>query len=420
MWDLMLRGAHVLDPASTRDEVCDVAVHRGRIHTVGPDLPTDRATQVVDLSGRLLTPGLVDIHTHVWHGASYWGVDPDPVAWRTGVTTWVDAGSAGAYAIQGLHRHVTTTNSARVHALINVSGVGLTGQTGEHHVLDNLDVDAATTVAAKYGDFVRGVKARIDRHTVGAHGLEPLRRAAELSRRLERPMMAHIGYGPPTVAEILPFLRAGDILTHCATGVATDLVSRGRPSDAVLRARDAGVLFDLGHGSGAFDFDVLETELSAGITPIVSSDLHLRSLYGPAFDLPTVLSKVLAAGVPLFDAIAAATTRPARALGLDAGTLAPGAPADIAVFRVDQGPFPVVDVHGGTRDAPTRLTNMATYLAGRLLPPRAGDPPPPWIPLSPAQRTAETERQDRTRTAVRYLTRPEEFDEPFPRPGDHA
>ncbi|MCY9786485.1 amidohydrolase/deacetylase family metallohydrolase [Nocardiopsis sp. EMB25] len=416
MWDLLLRGGRVIDPASGRDETADVAVRAGRIAAVAAGLPGSRAALTVDVSGRLVLPGLVDAHTHVWHGATYWGLDPEPLAWRTGVTTWVDAGSAGAYAMEGLRRAVADPSPLRVHALINVSGLGLVGRTGEHHVLENLDVDAAAAVAAQHGDLVRGVKARIDRHTVGEHGLEPLRRAVELARRLERPLMAHIGYGPPDLADIAPLLTEGDILTHCATGVAAGLVADGRPTDTFLRLRDAGVLFDLGHGSGAFDFAVLETELAAGIEPIVSTDLHVRSVHGPAFDMPTVMGKALAAGMGLAETVAAATVRPARALGIDAGTLEVGARADIAVFETEYGRFPTVDVHGGVRESPLRLANTATYAAGRLLPPLAAAPPPVWVPLSSAQRGAEADRRDRVRTSVRHLDRPEDFDEPFPRP----
>ncbi|MEV2278892.1 amidohydrolase/deacetylase family metallohydrolase [Nocardiopsis sp. NPDC049922] len=416
MWDLLLRSGRVIDPASGRDETVDVAVRAGRIAAVATGLPEERAASTVDVCGRLVLPGLVDLHTHVWHGATYWGLDPEALAWRTGVTTWVDAGSAGAYAMEGLRRAVVDPAPFRVHAMINVSGLGLVGRTGEHHVLENLDVDAAVAVAAQHGDLVRGVKARIDRHTVGEHGLEPLRRAADLARRLQRPLMVHIGYGPPDLADVEPFLSEGDILTHCATGVATDLVADGRPTDALLRLRDAGVVFDLGHGSGAFDFDVLETELAAGIEPIVSTDLHIRSVHGPAFDLPTVMGKALAAGMGLTETVAAATVRPARALGLAAGTLEVGARADIAVFAAEHGRFPTVDVHGGVREAPIRLTNTATYAAGRLLPPYVAAPPPVWVPLSDAQRRAEADRHGRVRASVRHLDRPEDFDEPFPRP----
>ncbi len=423
MWDLLLRGGRVIDPASGRDHTADVAVHNGRIAQVIPTSPTGAApedtgaTEVVDARGQLVTPGLVDAHTHLWSGATYWGLDPAPIAWRTGVTTWVDAGSAGAYGMTGLQRHVADPAQVRVHALINVSGLGLVAETGEHRVLDHLDIDTAAAVAARHGALVRGVKARIDARTVGENGLEPLRRAGRLARRLERPLMVHVGYGPPTIADITPLLAEGDVLTHCASGCPTDLVADGKLTDATKRALDAGVRFDLGHGSGAFDFDVLETELAAGVRPIASSDLHTRSVHGPAFDLPTVLTKMLAAGMGVTEVIEAATLRPARAFGLDAGTLTPGAPADIAVFDVEEGRFPLVDVHGGVRTAPLRLVNAATYVAGHPLPPRAADPPPPWVPLSPAQQDAETTRQQRTRAEVRQLVRPEDFDEPFPRPG---
>jgi dihydroorotase len=416
VWDLLLRGGRVVDPDSGLDGTADVAVRAGRIAAVAPGLPAAEAARTVDVTGGLVLPGLVDLHTHLWHGATYWGLDPVALAWRTGVTTWVDAGSAGAYAMDGLRRTVAEPAPFRVHAMINVSGLGLVGRTGEHHVLDNLDVDAAVAVAAQQGDLVRGVKARIDRHTVGEHGLEPLRRAVTLARRIERPLMVHIGYGPPGLADIEPFLGEGDILTHCATGVAPDLIADGRPTDALKRLLDSGVVFDLGHGSGAFDFDVLEAELAAGVEPVVSTDLHIRSVYGPAFDLPTVMGKAMAAGMDLSRTVAAVTVRPARALGLDAGTLAVGARADIAVFDVERGAFPTVDVHGGVRDAPLRLTNTATYAGGRLLEPHAAPAPPVWVPLSDAQRRAEDERRERVRTSVRHLDRPEDFDEPFPRP----
>lgn len=416
MWDLLLRGGRVVDPRSGYDGVADVAVRAGRVAAVAPGLSPDGAAEVVDVTGSLVTPGLVDLHTHVWHGGSYWGIDPDATAWRTGVTTWVDAGSAGAYSIDGLHRYVATTSAARIKALINVSGLGLVAETGEHHVLGHLDVDAAAAVAARLGDFVVGVKARIDKNTVGPNGLEPLRRAVELARRLSRPLMVHVGYGPPHIADILGLLGEGDILTHCASGAPTDLVSDGTLTDAMRRALDAGVVFDLGHGSGAFDFDVLDIELTEGVRPIISSDLHARSVHGPAFDLPTVMTKLLAAGWSVADVVEAATLRPARAVGIDAGTLAVGAQADIAVFAAEEGEFPVFDVHGGTRTAPLRLTNTATYVAGRLLPPVAAEPAPPWIPLSAAQDRAEKARRAETRDAAApRLTRSDDFDEPFPR-----
>jgi len=401
MWDLVIRGGRVIDPASGRDEIADVAVREGRVVAVEPNLDPARATDTVDARHKLVTPGLVDMHTHVWHGASFWGTDPDTHAWRSGVTTWVDAGSAGAYGIEALRAHVAEPARVRVRALLNVSGLGLVAESGEHRALEHLDVGSAASMAARQGEFVVGVKARIDRHTVGENGIEPLRRAVTLARSIERPLMVHVAYGPPAISEILPLLGEGDVLTHCASPAPGDLVTPNGISDALRRARDTGVVFDLGHGSGALDFDVLETELSAGIRPIISSDLHARSAHGPAFDLPTVLSKLLAVDWSLFDVIAAATVRPCDALGIDdgSGTLQPGTAADIAVFDIEHGTFEVFDVNGSVRQAPMRLRNTATYVAGRQLPPVADAPTPPWIALTPEQRVTEQHQLAEIRAA---------------------
>src|SRR5699024_1480106 len=215
------------------------------------------------------------------------------------------------------------------------------------------------------------------------------------------PLMVHVAYGPPAISEILPLLGEGDVLTHCASPAPDDLVTPGGISDALRRARDAGIVFDLGHGSGALDFDVLETELSAGIRPIISSDLHARSAHGPAFDLPTVLSKLLALDWSLYEVVAAATTRPCSVLGIEdgSGTLLPGTAADIAVFDIEHGTFDVSDVNGSVRQAPIRLRNTATYVAGRKLPPVAAAPAPPWIALTPEQRATEQQRLTEIRAA---------------------
>lgn len=419
MWDMLLRGGRVLDPASSHDGPADVAVRSGAVAAIGQGLPADAAAEVVDVTGSLVTPGLVDMHTHVFPSATYWGLDPEPVAWRSGVTTWVDAGSAGAYSLEGLRTYVADRVPVRIHGLINVSGLGLVAETGEHHVLDHLNTVDAAAVAARHGDFVRGVKARIDARTVGANGIEPLRRAKTLAAQLDKPLMVHVGYGPPNIAEIVPLLGEGDILTHCASGCPSDLVSDGALTSPAQSALERGVVFDIGHGSGAFDFDVLETELAAGVEPIISTDLHARSVHGPAFDLPTVMMKMLAGGQDVPTVVAGVTTRPARALGLhDVGSLREGSAADIAVFTVENGRFPVVDVHGGVREAPARLTNTATYVAGKRLPPTAAASPPPWVSLSEAQQQAEAERVAAMRAAAApRLESPDDFPQPFPRAG---
>ena len=380
-FDLLLAGG----------EPFDVAVTGGVITEVGRGLPRD-ARSVVDVTGRLVTPGLIDLHTHV--GPGYWGIEPDPIAWYTGVTTWVDAGSAGAYTLAGLHR-VAATAAVRVPVLLNISAVGLAGRTGESRDLGNCDVALAVDTIQQHRELIRGIKVRIDRDTVGDNGVEPLRRGLAAARACGVPVMVHIGTTPPALDEVLELLGPGDIVTHCASGIAAPL------GPAMRSAVDRGVLLDLGHGSGGFAFDVLERQLDAGLAPhTVSTDLHCRSVLGPVFDLPTTMAKLLAAGVPLADVVAAVTERPARALGLPGGTLTPGAPADLAVFEVRAEPHPVVDAHRQVRTSPVRLVNEATYVAGRLLPPRLPAAPPPWVPLTDAQRAALAARESAVRSLL--------------------
>lgn len=372
-WDLLLAGG---DPF-------DVAVRDGVIAEVGPDLPRDART-VVDVTGRLVTPGLIDIHTHV--GPGYWGITPDPIAWYTGVTTWVDAGSAGAYTLAGL-RAVAAGAEVRVPALLNISAVGLAGRTGESRDLANCDVPLAIDTIQAHRPLIRGVKARIDRETVGDNGVEPLRRAVAAAEACGVPVMVHIGAAPPRVEEVLDLLRPGDLVTHCASGIAAP------PLPAMRAAAGRGVLLDIGHGSGGFAFDTLDRQLGEGLLPhTISTDLHCRSVAGPVFDLPTTMAKLLAAGLGLAEVIEATTLRPARALGLPGGRLAAGEPADLAVFAVVEEEFEVVDCHRQVRRSPVRLVNERTYVAGRLLAPRLPEPPPPWAPLTDAQRAALTRR----------------------------
>ncbi|WP_430780190.1 amidohydrolase family protein [Actinoplanes sp. G11-F43] len=367
-WDLLFTG----------DER-DIAVRDGLIAAVGPGLPRD-AHRIVDVTGRLVTPGLIDAHTHV--GPGYWGIDPDPVAWYSGVTTWVDAGSAGAYTVDGLRR-VARAAGVRIHALLNISAVGLAGRTGESRDLANCDVPLAIDTIQADRELFHGVKVRIDSETVGDNGVEPLRRGLAAAEACGVPLMAHIGTAPPALDEVLDLMRPGDLVTHCASGIAAPL------GPAVRAAAERGVLLDLGHGSGGFAFDVLEAQLDAGLAPhTVSTDLHARSLHGPVFDLPTTMAKLLAVGVPLDEVVAAVTTRPARALGLPGGSLTVGDPADIAVFEVRPEPLGLVDAHRQVRTSPVRLINEATFVAGRLLPPRLPAPPAPWIPLTDTQRAA--------------------------------
>lgn len=415
MLDLIIRRGQIMDRNFGMGRIGDLAVHQGRVVAVEEELSHCSGAHEIDAQGLLVTPGLVDIHTHLWAGGGFWGADVTAAAWRTGVTSWVDAGSAGAYNLEAM-RHYASSLPVSAHALINVSAVGIPGQTGEHHDLANLDVAIGHAVAADHGDFVRGVKARIDRKTVGAHGSEPLRRARELADLLERPLMVHIGYGPPTVADVEPFLTQGDILTHCASGAPSDLAADTDLSPALGRIIDRGVHLDIGHGSGAFDFNVLDIERAAGLSPLISTDLHAISAHGPAFDMPSVMEKMMAAGWSLNEVFIAATASPAAALGLDSGSLRIGAAADIALFAIREQEHPVVDVHGQSRTAPVHIRNVGTMVAGRTLTPQVPKDVAPWVKLSPRQHEVIAERHaELAELYAPRLHRASDFLELFPR-----
>lgn len=388
--DILLVGGEVLDPASGRAGRADVAVRDGRVAAVGPGLAREGAAAAVDCCGRVVVPGLIDLHAHVGRDLGYWGIDADAHAPGSGVTTWVDAGSTGGYAVAGLRRLVAEPARVRILAFLNVSSIGLVAPSWELSARHHLDEELCVGMARAHEGFVVGVKARIDRFTVGTLGLEPLHVALRCAQRAGLPLMVHIGHGPPPVDDVLELLRPGDVLTHCTTAASMRLVDdAGRVRPALLRAVERGVTLDIGHGSGAFAFAVAEALLSEGLRPVLSSDAHQLSVNGPMFDLPTCLTKLLALGLDLEEALGAATVRPARALHReDLGTLRVGAPADLAVLRLDPGPFRVTDVLGETRLAPRRVRVERTFVAGRELRRGPLPEPQPWVPLSEPQAQA--------------------------------
>jgi dihydroorotase len=366
-----------------------VAIKRDRIAALDRDIPAEAAFHVIDASGQYVTPGLVDLHTHVYHHVTFWGIDPDPVAARSGVTTWLDVGSAGAYNWPGFREYIVKPAGVRIYGLLNISAIGLTAMTGELLNLDYCDVDLCCKLIDRHRDLILGVKARIDRNTTGPSGIEPLRRARQAAERCELPLMVHIGVGPPAIEEVLALLRPGDILTHCFTGNSMRIVDeRGALLEAARRAWDAGVIMDIGHGAGSFSFETAEALIGAGCRPdVISSDIHQLSIHGPLFDLPTCMSKFLALGMSFEQVVGAATARPAAALGLpDLGALRPGAPADVALFRVHEGRFAFYDVHMNMREGTQLIRNTLTIAGGRPLVPTSDPAPAPWIELSEAQR----------------------------------
>ncbi|HEV2034664.1 MAG TPA: amidohydrolase/deacetylase family metallohydrolase [Candidatus Dormibacteraeota bacterium] len=382
-FDLLVKGGEVIDPGSGRRGSFDVAVNRNRIAAVDRDIPASAAARVVDATGKIVTPGLVDLHTHVFHGCSYWGVRPDPVASRSGVTTWIDAGSAGAMTLEGFREYIVKPARARIYALLNISYIGLVGPDHELMNLNYSDVDLFKRIYDLNRDLVLGLKVRMMSSTVGEQGVKPLERARQAADECAIPMMMHIGYAPPSIDDCLPFLKEGDILTHCFTGFDMRILDEhGKLRDSARAAWERGVVMDIGHGTGAFWFEVAEPLIQQGYKPtVISTDIHVLSIGGPMYDLPTCLNKCIALGMSVDEVVEAATAAPARVMGLDneVGSLKPGLMADMALFELEQGTFRYYDVNMDMREGHERLRHSLTIVGGRPLEELPVEPPPPWL-----------------------------------------
>jgi dihydroorotase len=388
-YDTIIAGGEVLDPGAGIGGRLDVAIKGGRVAAVEPGIDSGSAKQVIDAGGQIVAPGLVDLHTHIYWGVTYWGIEPDPVAARSGVTTWLDVGSAGAYSFPGFRRYVAEASRIRAYCLLNLSAIGLVAPTYELANIDYCDVDLAAQIVEANRDIILGIKARIDRQTTRGTGLRPLELARELADRAGLPLMVHIGNGPPTIGEVAALLRPGDILTHCFTGGDMRVVEADGRVRADIRAlRERGLILDIGHGTGSFSYATAEAMLAQGIPPdVISSDIHQLSVQGPMFDMPTTLSKFLNLGMSLPDVIERATSRPAAAMRRpDLGTLRPGSPADLALFRLEEGAYTFHDVQMAARRGTRRLVSTLTLVDGEPLPQLPERERAPWAILPEHQR----------------------------------
>ena len=372
-YDLILTGGRVIDPSQSIDAKLDVAFANGKVAAIGPNLSAERHTQKKDVTGRIVAPGLIDLHTHVYWGGTSLGIDAEEFCRTSGVTTSVDTGSAGPGNFAGFRKHVIEPSQVRILAYLHVSHAGIYGFSTDVHVGESedlrlMDPRGAVRVAAENPEHVIGIKVRVGRHASGDQGVAPLEYALQVADEVGIPLMAHIDEPPPSYEEVIARLRPGDVLTHAFRPFPNaPCTAQGTVKPAVLKARERGVLFDIGHGMGSFAFKTARAMLANGFEPdTISSDVHALCINGPAFDLVTTMSKFLCLGMPLNRVIKAATEMPARAVKRHSlGTLKPGSPGDATILSLDDGTFDYVDVVGEHLEGRQRLHARGTVIAGK-------------------------------------------------------
>ena len=373
LYDLVIRGGTVIDPAQGLHAPLDVAFAGGRVAALAADIPATQGVETLDASGRLVTPGLVDLHVHAYWGVSHYGIDPDPNFVARGATTVVDAGSAGAATFDAFRRFLIDTAATRIFARLNISAQGmLVDYVGELEDLRWASVRKALDAIERHRDVIVGVKVRLTKGQVTSEraGLQPLFLALEAAETAGLPLMVHPQDGwYDSVAQVWDALRPGDLVTHCFHGHRGGVLDGdGNVLPAVRAAVERGVLLDLGHGAGSFSWDVAERALAQGLPPhTISSDLHAHNVDGPVYDLVTTVAKYLHLGMSLDDVVARVTAAPARTLQMEErlGTLRAGAAGDAVVFALEEGSFPLVDSHRQERLGRQRLAPSTVVKDGR-------------------------------------------------------
>lgn len=388
MFDLLIQGGRLIDPAQNLDGRFDVAINGQRVAAIlDPTTPVE-ARRRIDAQGKLVVPGLIDFHVHVFPGVCHFGIEPDPTCLSRGVTTVVDFGTTGGLIFDGFRRYVIDQSQTRVFALLHVAGQGMIGSTGnppllgELHDLRYCDIETVKRVVERHRDVIVGIKIRLTANLAEggrteAAGLEKAREAADL---VGLPLVVHSPGSTLSIDHVLDRLKPGDVLTHCYHAKSCGLVDSNL--GLVPKAKDklqSGVLLDVGHGFSSFDFRVARSLIEQGVLPdFISSDVHTYNVDGPVFDLVTTLDKFLHLGMDLSEVIRRATQTPAKFLGREAeiGALQPGATADITILELQEGRFALPDSEGHVEIGRQHLEPTHVFRAGRqmgLLPCKAFD-----------------------------------------------
>ena len=378
-FDLVIKGGEVIDPTQNLRGKRDIGIRYGMIEAVETDIPAERALKLLDASGKLVTPGLIDLHSHVFPYGSAIGIPADELIPFQGTTTMVSAGDAGANNFAAFRRYTVAQTRTRLYAFVHIANMGLAAfPVPELYNIDFAQVEATAKTIAENSDIAIGVKVRMSENVIAKNGIEPLRRAVEAAEKAGggAKIMAHIGgvETPKLMSDILDLLRPGDIMTHAFSGAPnisgafTNIVQDGKLLPAALAAKQRGVIFDVAHGGGSFDYTVAEAAIAGGAGPdTISSDIHVFSGNTPGMPYLTwVMSKFLNLGFSLEQVITMATVNPAKVINRNPklGTLQVGAPGDVSVLEVIEGPVEFVDTRKNTRQGTVHIKPVTVVLAG--------------------------------------------------------
>jgi dihydroorotase len=372
-YDLLLSGGRVFDSASATFMDADIAIVGNTIQSIAARIAASSAKQVIGVRGKLVTPGLIDLHTHLGFELHTKVIQPNDVCPHAGVTTAIDMGSTGAFTFPWYRDQVINTAVVRLFEFINIASLGTISIHTPYYV-ENYGryVDVADTIRTikENREHIRGIKVFMAGSMVGEWALSSLRAARRVSEATGVPVAVHISDSPPALPEILALLEAGDVVTHCFTSHDQGILDpQGKLWPQVVAARERGVLFDLGHGAGSFAYKIARQALAQGFIPdTLSTDIYYANINGPVYDLPTTLSKLLNLGVPLERVLQAATRNPAQVIRRpDLGVLKVDGPADVAVLDLQEGEFTFKDVLKESLTGKWNLKCDLTLCQGKII-----------------------------------------------------
>lgn len=369
-YDLLIRNGELRDPSQNLKRTADIAILGDKIAAIEPHIDPAQAAETIDAKNLMVTPGLVDLHTHCYHSATGLGIDPDPIAARSGVTTWVDAGSFASDQSIGFRRFIVQPAQCRVFGFVYLYP---SDRNPDNDVLKYVrrGLDATGKAVEANRDIILGVKLQVGANMNGKYSFEFLKMAREVCDKYQCPLMAHISFAPPETTPVMELMKKGDIVTHAYNGHTLGIVdANGKLKPGVKEARERGVWFDLGHGLGSFNFPAARKALDAGfVVDTISTDIYGLNINGPVYDMPTTMSKLLHLGMSVDDVLLRSTANPGKIInripGL--GQLKVGGPADLALLELEQGEFRLIDSQKNVVTARQRFISRATIAKGRRL-----------------------------------------------------